>query len=123
MPTYKQEAFISRAIESLLGQDLSDWELIIIDDGSPMGRRSIQPFRPTVAALRAVTGEYGHGGRPNAMERQGGMFRICLDDVCFTSLARRRRSTRILMLSGLPHVRHHYNRPAPGRFRILQRSR
>ena len=33
MPTYKQESFIERAIESLLAQELGDWELLIIDDG------------------------------------------------------------------------------------------
>ena len=35
MPTFKQEAFIARAIESLVAQELSDWELLIVDDGSP----------------------------------------------------------------------------------------
>jgi glycosyltransferase involved in cell wall biosynthesis len=35
MPTYKQEHFLSRAIESLKAQTLTDWELIIVDDGSP----------------------------------------------------------------------------------------
>src|SRR6266487_1441148 len=35
MPLYKQERFIPRAIASLLAQTLIDWELIIINDGSP----------------------------------------------------------------------------------------
>jgi glycosyltransferase involved in cell wall biosynthesis len=35
MPTYKQDKFIRRAIASLLAQSLIDWELIIINDGSP----------------------------------------------------------------------------------------
>jgi glycosyltransferase involved in cell wall biosynthesis len=35
MPTYNQEQFIRRAIASLLAQTLTDWELIIINDGSP----------------------------------------------------------------------------------------
>lgn len=35
MPTYKQEAFIARAVDSLLAQTFSNWELLIIDDGSP----------------------------------------------------------------------------------------
>ncbi len=34
MPTYNQAAFVGRAIKSLLGQTFSDWELLIIDDGS-----------------------------------------------------------------------------------------
>jgi glycosyltransferase involved in cell wall biosynthesis len=35
MPTFKQAAFIRRAIESLRAQTLTDWELLIVDDGSP----------------------------------------------------------------------------------------
>ena len=35
MPTYDQEAFIARALDSLLAQTFTDWELILIDDGSP----------------------------------------------------------------------------------------
>jgi len=34
MPTYNRGAFISRAITSLLLQNFTEWELIIIDDGS-----------------------------------------------------------------------------------------
>jgi glycosyltransferase involved in cell wall biosynthesis len=35
MPTFKQAVFIRRAIESLLSQSFQDWELIIVNDGSP----------------------------------------------------------------------------------------
>ncbi len=35
MPTYKQAPFIRRALASLQGQSYADWELLIIDDGSP----------------------------------------------------------------------------------------
>src|SRR4051812_21081080 len=35
MPTFRQAAFIRRALASVLAQSLPDWELIIIDDGSP----------------------------------------------------------------------------------------
>lgn len=34
MPTYEQSHFIARALDSLLGQTLADWEALIIDDGS-----------------------------------------------------------------------------------------
>ncbi len=35
MPTYDQAAFIRRAIASLMAQTMADWELIIVNDGSP----------------------------------------------------------------------------------------
>ncbi len=34
MPAYNVEAFIGEAIESVLRQSVSDWELIVVDDGS-----------------------------------------------------------------------------------------
>lgn len=34
MPTYKQAAFIRRAIACLQRQTYSEWELIIVNDGS-----------------------------------------------------------------------------------------
>jgi glycosyltransferase involved in cell wall biosynthesis len=35
MPTYRQAAFLPRALGGLLAQTVRDWELLIIDDGSP----------------------------------------------------------------------------------------
>lgn len=35
MPTFRHAPFIWRALESLRAQTLTDWELIIVDDGSP----------------------------------------------------------------------------------------
>ena len=35
MPTYGQAAFLGRAVASLLAQTLTDWELVVVDDGSP----------------------------------------------------------------------------------------
>jgi glycosyltransferase involved in cell wall biosynthesis len=35
MPTFDAAAFLPRAVVSLLGQSYTDWELIVLDDGSP----------------------------------------------------------------------------------------
>lgn len=35
VPVYKAEAYISRCIDSILSQTFSDFELILVDDGSP----------------------------------------------------------------------------------------
>ncbi len=35
MPTYDQDAFLPGAVASLLAQTEADWELIVVDDGSP----------------------------------------------------------------------------------------
>jgi len=34
MPAYNAERFIERAVESILAQSFSEWELVIVDDGS-----------------------------------------------------------------------------------------
>ena len=34
IPTYNRAAFIGKSINSILGQDFPDWELIVVDDGS-----------------------------------------------------------------------------------------
>ena len=35
VPVYRMEAYLDRCVESILAQALDDWELILVDDGSP----------------------------------------------------------------------------------------
>ena len=45
MPTWGQARFIRRALDSLLTQELTDWELLIVDDASPDATREmLTPF-------------------------------------------------------------------------------
>ena len=35
MPVYKVEEYVGKAIESIQAQTLTEWEFIIVDDGTP----------------------------------------------------------------------------------------
>ena len=35
VPVYKAETFLERCVDSILGQSFRDFELILVDDGSP----------------------------------------------------------------------------------------
>ena len=41
MPMYRVERYIEKAIQSVLNQDFQDWELLVVNDGSPDGSRDI----------------------------------------------------------------------------------
>ncbi len=40
-PVYKAEKYLKRCVDSIIAQTLSDWELLLIDDGSPDKSRGI----------------------------------------------------------------------------------
>ncbi len=122
MPTYKQEAFIARAIESLLAQEFTDWELLIIDDGSPdeTEQRAAPFFNDPRIHYDRLAENIGLGAALNqGLERASGQFIAYLpsDDVYYAAHLRSLIGTleanpdAVLAFS---HVRHHYNRAAPG---------
>jgi glycosyltransferase involved in cell wall biosynthesis len=58
-PCYDAEAFLPRTIQSVLGQTLSGWELVVVDDGSPGDfDAAMAPFRsdPRIHVLRQANG-------------------------------------------------------------------
>ena len=50
MPTFKHAAFIRRAVESVHAQTFENWELLIVDDGSPDDTAAL--LQPLLADLR-----------------------------------------------------------------------
>ena len=122
MPTFKQAAFIRRAIDSLLAQTLADWELIIVDDGSPDETGEI--VAPYLADPRIhyhrLERNRGLGATLNEALRhaQGDMIAyLPSDDVYYAdhlhslAAALDAQPDAILAFSG---ARHYYNRSSTG---------
>ena len=64
MPVYKGERFIARAIGSVLAQNHSDIELIIVNDGSPDNSDAV--IRPYLADVRVKYIEQQNAGVASA---------------------------------------------------------
>ncbi|QDU68456.1 glycosyltransferase family 2 protein [Engelhardtia mirabilis] len=94
MVTYKHEAFIAEAIESVLAQELDDWELVIGEDCSPDGTRAIAERYAAQhpGKIRVLTTDENLGGRRNfarTLEATRGRYLSQLDgDDYFTDPAR-----------------------------------
>ena len=62
MPSYNAEAFIAESMESVIGQSVEDWELIVIDDASTDGTRDIvEGYRRRDRRIRLLTQATNHG--------------------------------------------------------------
>lgn len=35
VPVYKAESYLHRCVDSIIAQTFTDWELLLVDDGSP----------------------------------------------------------------------------------------
>lgn len=70
LPTYNREKRLVRAVESVIGQTFTDWELLIVDDGSTdrtFGRAS--EFMDRYNAIRYMK----HSNRKPALSRNAGI--------------------------------------------------
>ena len=122
MPTFKQVRFLRRAIDSLLTQSLTDWELTVVDDGSPDDTQAILvPFLDDsrIRGIRFDTNQ-GLGRALNAgLDASSGSLVAYLpsDDVWYrdhlVSLVDLFTSQPELTLA-YSGIRHHYNRSTPG---------
>ncbi len=122
MPTFKQSSFIARALDSLMSQTEADWELVIVNDGSPDDTElGIQPYLND-SRVRYVTLPHNVGlGRALnlGLEQATGEFIAYLpsDDVYHPN----HLLTLCELLTDHPHailafsgVRHHYNKYSRG---------
>ncbi len=120
MPAFDQAHFILRALDSLCAQTMPDWELVIVDDGSPDNTRAVvAPYLsdPRIRYCRLDTNR-GMGYALNqGLERSSAPLVAYLpsDDVMYADhLAGlleclESNPDAVLAHSG---VRHHYNRSA-----------
>jgi len=123
MPTYDHQQFIARAIESLLGQSFEDWELLILDDGSPDNTAAVVESyirEPRIRYHRCEKNQ-GLGAALNCgfdLSRSPYLAYLPSDDVYY----RDHLSSLVSILDSEPQtvlaysgVRHHYNRNAEGK--------
>jgi glycosyltransferase EpsE len=69
MAAYNEERDIGRAIESIQAQTLSDWELIVVNDGSTDGTEDIvRQYASQDARIRLITNEINLG-LPTSLNR------------------------------------------------------
>ena len=52
LPVYNPGSYLRPAVESVIAQTYEDWELLVIDDGSPEDISWVQGFHPKVTLLR-----------------------------------------------------------------------
>jgi len=122
MPTFDQAAFIRRAVDSLVAQTFHEWELIIVDDGSPDKTQAI--IAPYLADPRIHYFRFDHNqgvgaaiNRALAESHAPLVAYLPSDDVYYPDHLLSLVDTldadpeAVLAYAG---VRHHYNRSAVG---------
>src|SRR5713226_7707474 len=80
MPTFNRRRVIGRAISSVLSQTYSDYELIVIDDGSTDGTSDwLAQEYPGVRLIRCASNRGAAGARNFGFEAARGEFIAFLD--------------------------------------------
>lgn len=60
VPVYKAENYLRRCVDSILAQTFTDWECILVDDGSPDGSGEIcDEYAQKDARIRVIHKENG----------------------------------------------------------------
>lgn len=82
VPIYKAEAYIKPCVESIIAQTISDWELILVDDGSPDESGSIcDKFADEYESIKVVHQENSgvSVARNNGLQHAKGDWIIFVD--------------------------------------------
>lgn len=82
MPVYKVENYVGRAVESIQNQTFSDWELWLVDDGSPDKSGAIcDGYAAKDERIHVIHKENGGapGARNTAMEKAAGKYFYFMD--------------------------------------------
>jgi len=106
MPVFDGEAYLAEAVESVLGQSLSDLELIVVDDGSQDGSRAIlERFAEEDPRLHLIVNETNLGAMAASnlawqAARAPYVARLDADDVALPD----RLSRQVAFLDAHPRV-------------------
>jgi len=83
LPTYNRAALLPRAIDSILNQTVTDWEIVFVDDGSTDHTRTLAARYGEQLGERFVylsqPNQGGSAARNRGIERCGGRFVAFLD--------------------------------------------
>jgi alpha-1,3-rhamnosyltransferase len=132
LPSYNHARYLPAAIESVLGQTLSDWELVVVDDGSADG--SLQIAERYASAYPGQISVFTHPGHKNrgveasaslAISRSRGSFLTGLasDDVLYPETLERQvdyleRHVTVGFVYGYAEPIDDEGRPIPSRRRF-----
>lgn len=122
IPTYEQARFIGRALDSLQAQALTDWEAIVIDDGSRDATAEVVSTYSSDARIRyyrlAENQGLGHALNEGITKAKASLIAyLPSDDVYYRDhlhslkTCLETQAEAVLAYSG---IRHHYNREASG---------
>jgi len=82
IPTFNRRHMLERALQSVLAQTFTDWELIVVDDGSTDGTADLPAFnsgRPDIRYLRFHENRGVSFARNRGVERAAGSLIAFLD--------------------------------------------
>ena len=113
VPVYKAEQYLHRCVDSILSQSFTDWELILVDDGSPDRSGAIcDEYAQKDARIRAIHKENGgvSSARNVALGRMTGKWLTFVDsDDCLYPNALQRWG-EVAEQNNLDLIQCHFNR-------------